>query len=159
VLVISLFGILGAVFGAVLINRNNVNEAQRHVSLKLRSGWSVLQGELDKLKLVAGLLGGDDQVIEACTAGGPERIRIALEAVRIKNGFDFLSLTDSTGRVILRTLEPYASGDTLANDPFVRAAMKGGSTAGFAILSPARLQLEGGSPPQAFKRLRQLYAG
>ena len=49
ILVIALFGILGALFGAALINRYILNEAQRRVSLDLRSAWSVLQGELENL--------------------------------------------------------------------------------------------------------------
>jgi hypothetical protein len=48
VLIIALFGILGAVLSAVLINRTTLDEAQRRVSLDLRSAWDVLHNEMDR---------------------------------------------------------------------------------------------------------------
>ena len=65
VLVIALFGTLGAVLGAVLIRRTTLDEAQRRVSLDLRSAWSVLQGELDRLSLFVSVLGTGKRVDDA----------------------------------------------------------------------------------------------
>ena len=70
-LVISLSGILGGLLGAVMINRTTVNEAQRRVSLNLRSGWNVIENELDRLRLAATVLGGDLQVLRAFSPRSP----------------------------------------------------------------------------------------
>jgi two-component system NtrC family sensor kinase len=142
-LVISLSGILGGLLGAVMINRTTVNEAQRRVSLDLRSGWNVIENELDRLRLVATVLGGDPQVLSAFSPPESEFTTASLESVRRKCGFDFLSLTDNQGRVLIRTRQPYARGDYLANDPFVARALKGQSSAGFAVLDADRLRNEG----------------
>ncbi|MEW6615564.1 MAG: cache domain-containing protein [Thermodesulfobacteriota bacterium] len=144
VLIIALFGILGALVGAMLINRTTLNEAQLRVNLDLRSAWNVIQGELDKLNLFVGVLGTGRRVESAYYAPDSPIHRASLEAVRRQCEFDFLSLTDARGQVIVRTVEPYNKGDYLTNDPFVSSALKGKSVSGFAILSPGRLRVEGG---------------
>ncbi|RPH48660.1 MAG: HAMP domain-containing protein [Desulfobacteraceae bacterium] len=145
VLVIVLFGLLGAVLGAWLINRNILNEAQRRVSLDLESAWSVLDGELGRLHMFVSVLGTGKRVEIAYSNLLAPDSRIRLEEARRMFGFDFLSLTDSKGKVIMRTLEPYTTGDYLANDPFVGEALKGKAVKGFSILSPSRLKAEGGN--------------
>jgi two-component system NtrC family sensor kinase len=144
VLVITLFGILGALFGAALINRYTLQEAQTRVSLDLRSAWSVLQGELEKIRLAVKVLGTGQRVAQAFAEPAPMISRTSLEAVRRECGFDFLSLTDRQGRVIVRSLEPYHTGDYLFNDPFINQALKGQSVSGFDLLGPQRLRAEGG---------------
>ena len=62
VLVITVFCILAALLGATLINRNILNEAQRRISLDLRSGWSLIQGEVERMRLFVNLLGSDARV-------------------------------------------------------------------------------------------------
>lgn len=145
VLVIALFGLLGAVLGAWLINRNILNEAQRRVSLDLGSAWSVIDEELGRLHLFVSVLGTGKRVETAYSNLLAPDSRIRLEEARRMFGFDFLSLTDSKGKVIMRTLDPYATGDYLANDPFVSEALKGKAMKGFSILSPSRLKAEGGN--------------
>ncbi|MBI5552736.1 MAG: cache domain-containing protein [Desulfobacterales bacterium] len=144
VLVIALFGLLAAAVGAYLINRSTVNEAQRRVSLDLRSAWSVVQSELDGLELFLGALSGGKRVQEAFHQPGDQAIRALLELARRQGRCDFLGLTDPQGRVILRTLSPYATGDYLAQDPLVGRALKGETVSGFALLEAGRLQAEGG---------------
>lgn len=144
VLVIALFGIAGAMLGAMLINRSTLDEAQRRVRLDLRSAWSVIQGEQDILQLFVRVLGGGKRVRDAFLAPDAVIHRSALEAARRQSGFDFVTLTDNAGRVILRTREPYTKGDYLANDPLVAKALRGEVASAFAIFSAQRLRTEGG---------------
>jgi two-component system NtrC family sensor kinase len=144
VLVIAVFGILGAILGAVLLNRTTLDEAQRRVSLDLRSAWSELQSELDRLSLFVEVLVTGKRVDEAFSTPLAPQTRVSLEAVRRQCGFDFLGLTDAKGKVILRTLEPYHTGDYLSNDPLIGKALKGKITSGFAVYGPQRLREEGG---------------
>ncbi|MBN1106413.1 MAG: cache domain-containing protein [Deltaproteobacteria bacterium] len=145
VLVIALFGVLGAFLGALLINRTILDEAQRRVGVDLRSAWSVLQAEMDRLGLFADVLVTGRRVDEAFSAPSSESSRVSLDAVRRQCGFHFLGLTDSRGRVILRTVEPCHTGDYLSNDPFIGRALKGQHASGFAVYGPQRLRAEGGN--------------
>jgi two-component system, NtrC family, sensor kinase len=144
VLVIAVFGILVAILGAVLLNRTTLDEAQRRVSLDLRSAWSELQSELDRLSLFVEVLVTGKRVDDAFAAPFSPQTRVSLEAVRQQCGFDFLGLTDSKGKVILRTQEPYHTGDYLTNDPLVGKALKGKTSSGFAVYGARRLKEEGG---------------
>src|SRR5512136_2411858 len=143
VLVIALFGILGAALSAVLINRTTLDEAQRRVSLDLRSAWDLLHNETEKLQLFVTVLSTGKRVDEAYTRPDSPTNRVALEEVRRQCGFDFLSLTDSNGRVLVRSLEPYKTGDILSNDPFVSGALKGETRKGITLLGQQRLRDEG----------------
>lgn len=144
VLVIALFGVLGAVLSAVLINRTTLDEAQRRVSLDLRSAWDVLHNEMDRLQLFVTVLSTGKRVDDAYAMPDSPSNRVALEQVRKQCGLDFLSLTDSKGRVLVRSLEPYNTGDLLSNDPIVAGALKGETRKGLALLSQQRLRDEGG---------------
>jgi two-component system NtrC family sensor kinase len=144
VLVIALFGVLGAVVSAILISRTTLDEAQRRVSLDLRSAWNILHNELDRFQLFVSVLSTGKRVDEAYAAPDAAASRASLEAVRKQCGFDFLCLTDPKGRVMVRTLQPYKHGDYLSNDPFVAAALKGETKKGIALLGPGRLRDEGG---------------
>jgi len=144
VLVIVLFGVMVAILSASLISRNTLNEAQRRVSLDLRAAWSIIQAEVDSLRLFAEVLTGGRRVANAYADPRSSAYRAALEAVRRKCGFDFLSLTDNQGQVIVRTLEPYRTGDYLSNDPMIRQALQGKTLSGFVLLGSQRLHSEGG---------------
>jgi two-component system, NtrC family, sensor kinase len=144
VLVIALLGVLGALLGAYLISRSTLNEAQTRVRMDLRSAWSELQGELDKLNLFAEVLVSGKRVDEAFSSPSTPQARVSLEAVQRQCGFDFLGLTDAKGKVILRTLEPYHTGDYLSNDPLVGRALRGETVSGFAVYGSMRLREEGG---------------
>jgi C4-dicarboxylate-specific signal transduction histidine kinase len=128
VLVIALFGVLGAGLSAFIINRTMVNEAQRRVSLDLRSAWSVLHNELDRLQLFVTVLSTGKRVDEAFDRPGSPAQRAALEAARRQCGFDFLGLTDVKGQVIVRALQPHTTGDYLSNDPNRGPGAQGGSS-------------------------------
>ena len=145
VLVIALFGVLGAVLSAVLINRTTLDEAQRRVSLDLRSAWDVLHNEMDRLQLFVTVLSTGKRVDDAFAIPDSPANRVALEQVRRQCGLDFLALTDSKGQVLVRSLEPYKTGDILSNDPFVSGALKGETRKGLALLSQQRLRDEGGN--------------
>ena len=144
VLVILAFAVIGALLGIFFINRTTVEEEQRRVGVDLRSAWSVLQGRCNELSILVGVLGTGKRAAGAYAANDGSGTRVSLEAARRQFGLDFLALTDETGRVILRTLEPFKTGDDLSNDPFVRAALGGNNLAGFQIFSADRLRSEGG---------------
>ncbi len=143
VLLVVIFAVLGCLLGAYLINRTAVEEAQRSVRLNLLSAWGVIHGKLEELRILVSVLGTGKRVAVAYGAGDSSAYRASLEAARRQCGFDFLSLTDELGRVILRTVEPYHAGDDLSLDPFVSSALKGGTPSGFSILSAGRLRAEG----------------
>ena len=143
VIVVVLFGMVSAFLGAKVITRTTVREAQRRVRLDLRSAWGVLNGELDKLSLLLGAVGNSKELAKALQGGFPDSQTVHLEALGKRYNIDFLTVTDSEGRAVIRAVEPHNIGDDRSNDPFVGAALKGGSVSGFVILGQDRLRMEG----------------
>jgi two-component system NtrC family sensor kinase len=141
---ILLFAAVAALAGGMLIHRSVLSEAQRRVSLDLRSAWGVLGHKLDMLESFVAVLADGRRVTEAFASPEDPALRGALEAARQESGCDFLTLTDRNGQARLRTLAPYHRGDYLANDPFVSGALQGRTVKGIALLGPQRLQAEGG---------------
>ena len=70
-----MFCVLGALLGVHLINRNILNEAQRRVRLNLRSGWSVIHGEIDQIGLFVCMLGPGRRVANAYGEPGSQAAR------------------------------------------------------------------------------------
>ncbi len=58
-------------------------------------------------------------------------------------GFDFLTLVDKNGTVLLRFHNPALSGDSLMKDPFIREALKNRGISGTQVLSRPELLKEG----------------
>jgi len=151
VLVIALFGVLGAVMAAVIISRMVVNEAQRRVSLNLRSAWSVLKSRQEQKRALLEVLGTSDRVAAALAATDTAPLRLRFESILKSGELDFFGVTDRSGRVILRARQPYNTGDDLSNDPLVSRALRGQTVKGFEVLPKQRLDVEGdGLGVQAF---------
>jgi two-component system NtrC family sensor kinase len=100
---------------------------------------------MDRLQLFVTVLSTGKRVDDAYAIPDSPANRVALEQVRRQCGLDFLALTDSKGQVLVRSLEPYKTGDILSNDPFVSGALKGETRKGLALLSQQRLRDEGGN--------------
>jgi len=143
VLVVVLFGLLCAVAGSVIIGRTVLEEAQRRVSVDLRSAWSVLDNRLGNVRLLMASLAAAEPMKQACVQADPSPYRARLETVRRLGKLDFVSVVNADGRVVLRGVDPYAAGDDLATDPFIYRALRGETLSGFAVLGPERLQAEG----------------
>ena len=146
VLLIAFFAVAAGVIGAVLLSRTTLDEAQRRVNFNLRAAWAAVDAEREKTDLLVEVV----STRVALAAGSVElaALRSELETKRILAELDFLTLTDARGRVILRSLPPYHTGDDLANDPFVRRALRGQNSSGFALLPVERLASEGGDLTQ-----------
>ncbi len=145
VVLIAGFAVVGALGGTYFINKNTVAEEQRRVSVDLRSAWSVINSQFNELSILANVLGTGRRVAAVYEEDlERETVRASLEAVRMEFGLDFLTLTDAHGRVVMRTLAPYQTGDDLSNDPFISNALQGHVKGGFYLLTADRLASEGG---------------
>jgi two-component system, NtrC family, sensor kinase len=70
-------------------------------------------------------------------------IRGAFSGVMAEEELDFLTLVDQKGTVLFRFHNPESSGDSLAQDPFFRAALKKKGVSGTQVLSKEELLKEG----------------
>jgi len=130
---------------AALIGWTTVNEAQRRVSLDLRSAWSVVDDRLVHIRLALELLARGRRVAEAYAAADPAASQREFEEIRQQVGLDYIGLTDVRGRVILRGRTPFHKGDDLSADPCIARALRGEMLKGLCLLARDRLGREGES--------------
>lgn len=142
-LIIAVFGILCAVLGRAVISHGVRDEAQRRMTADLRWARSALEAELGQVRLLIMTHASSERLQKACDSEKPSQCRSQLEGMRRLGKLDFVGVTDATGRMILRAVEPYQTGDDLSADPFVRRALSGEERTGFSIMGLERLCAEG----------------
>jgi len=143
VLLVLMFGVLCAVLGGYLIGHTVLREAQRRVSLDLRSAWSVLDSELKELRVLVAATAARRQMRDAASNGEAPLHRADFEVIRRLGDLDFIGLTDNEGTVLLRGAPPYETGDDLSGDPIIYRALHDEPTSHIAILGQERLVREG----------------
>jgi len=141
---IAAYAVASAVLSAVLVSRTTLEEAQRGVQANLRSAWGAFQARRQAFELLLTTLARSQAVLDACEGGDSLPCRLQLEAARRQAGLDFFTVTDSSGQVLVRSLEPHNTGDDLSNDPLISRALRGQTISGFQLLSAERLRRAGG---------------
>ena len=151
-LILVLFGVLCAVFGAVIINHSVMTEAQRRVSLDLRSAWAEVDNRRESIAMSISSLSSCRDMVEFCKSPGSSNDRDLLASPIRLADLDFIGVTDGEGHVIRRGQPPYHTGDDLSNDPLIYEALNGERSSGWAILGRQRLEREGrGLAKRAFQ--------
>ena len=151
-LILVLFGVLCAVFGAVIINHSVMTEAQRRVSLDLRSAWAEVDNRRESIAMSISSLSSCRDMVEFCKSPGSSNDRDLLASPIRLADLDFIGVTDGEGHVIRRGQPPYHTGDDLSNDPLIYEALNGERSSGWAVLGRQRLEREGrGLAKRAFQ--------
>lgn len=130
-------------FGAsYLINAWVVGEAQKTVRHDLNAAREVLRHEIsqvqDKVRFFA-----RNGLSEAVAGGELEAAARQIQLLRSREGLDFLSLTDSRGRALIRGGRPVAPSQPRAVPAFVDRVLLGEEFSGVALLDDRQLRREG----------------
>ncbi|HUT57083.1 MAG TPA: cache domain-containing protein, partial [Phycisphaerae bacterium] len=140
-----LVGMFAAVMMVVqLVSRRVVAEAQERVRHDLNSARMVYDQRLESIVTVVELTAQRFFIRTALREGEPQKqTREELGRVRQQYGLDFLSVTDCKGVVVIRTREPYLTGDDRSKDSLIRHALEGQVVGSTEIVSREQLALEG----------------
>ena len=138
--VFALMAVGVAIATVVWVDRTVVSQATERVALNISSGWLTYDHERERVRRVAELLAHEADWASAMRGELYEQ----LEAYRDRWGLDVLIFLDAEGAVVMRGSAPNSTGDLLADDPLVRAAMAAGTPSEGTILLPGeRLDREG----------------
>jgi len=140
--VIIIGGLLSLSFGSRLIKNTLISQAQAKVKHDLATARMIFNEKLNDIKDVIALTAARESLHYSIKNKQQDLLLKQLSSVRKENGLDILTLTDSEGKVVLRTLNPKISGDDQSKDELVRIALKGGITANTQILSREELLKE-----------------
>lgn len=141
--VIIVGGLISLIIGSRLVRRTLTGQAQLKVKHDLAAAWMVFNERLNDIQQIVTLTASRESIQEALKSGNASLLLRYLSRVRTDFGLDILTLTDSTGKVIVRTRNPAVVGDYQTEDEIVHLALKGGIVAGPQVVSREQLQLEG----------------
>ncbi len=122
--VIIIGGLISLVVGRRLIRNTLIGQAQLKVNHDLASAWMVVNEKLNDIKDIVSLTASRESLHEAIKTGRREILLRYLNRVRTQYRLDILTLTDTRGRVIIRTRNPEVVGDDQSGDEIVRRALQ-----------------------------------
>jgi two-component system NtrC family sensor kinase len=133
-------GLITSLVGSWIVSTTIMAQAQQAAEHDLVTARTLYDNELATLRHAVTLVAPE---LGTAPGAGPGDVRLArLAAVRADAGCDFLSLTDATGRVVLRVARPGVAGDDVAGIAVVRAALDGRVAAATEVLSAEQLAQE-----------------
>ncbi len=143
--VIVIGGLVTTLVGTQLIGTGIIRQAQEKVRNDLNSAREIYRQESEKLKDTVRFTALRRFFIEeALLSNDIKTLTEELEKVRKAESLDILTLTDNTGRVIVRFRNPSISGDNQADDGLVSRVLAGReAVAATMIVSEAQLRKEG----------------
>ncbi len=121
--VIVLGAILTMIFGSRLVRNTIIDEAQKKVKHDLSSAWMVFDNKLNHIKDIVSFNAERESIRDAIILNRKDILLSYLNRVRSQRGLDILTLTDSSGWVIVRTRNPEIMGDDQSQDEIVKKAL------------------------------------
>ncbi len=118
-IVIVASNIIFTIAGIRLIGNRFEIEAQEKVRTDLNAAREIYLGELRHVEDVTRLTAERFFLRNAMQSGNLEQATYELMGVKANEGFDFLSVTDANGIVIMRTTNPDRIGDNQSSDEIV----------------------------------------
>ncbi len=122
-LVIGVISVAFAIVGALLIRNWVVAEAQEMVRRDLNAAREIYLDNLRGINDIVRLTADRFFLRDALRSGDLRGAAAELVQVRLNEGLDVLTVTDPTGRVILRTTNPDQIGDDQLHNALVSAAL------------------------------------
>ncbi|KPJ69952.1 hypothetical protein AMJ44_01315 [candidate division WOR-1 bacterium DG_54_3] len=141
--VIVLGAILTMIFGSRLVRNTIIDEAQRKVKHDLSSAWMVFDNKLNHIRDIVSFNAERESIKDAIINKDNDILLRYLNRVRSQRGLDILTLTDSLGKVIVRTRNPEIVGDDQSQDEITKMALTIGDYAAPQIVSCEELLKEG----------------
>lgn len=142
-IIIIIGGLLSLIFGSRLVRNTIISEAQTKVKHDLASARMVFNEKQNDIKEIISLTAAREGIQENIKYNRQNILFKQLNKVREKHGLDILSLTDSRGRVIIRTRNPELVGDDQSRDEIIIRALEKEVVASPQIIIREELIMEG----------------
>lgn len=142
--VVVISGLTATIVGVRLIGRGIVLQAQEKVGMDLNSAREIYNHKLRDIENVIRFTAIRSLMREALVQQDVGILKDKLEEVRKEAHLDILTITDETGRVVLRSHNPESYGDSQADDELVSKVLTEKKVfASTQILSQDELMKEG----------------
>jgi len=134
--VILICGLVATLVGARLIGTGLIRQAQDKVRNDLNSAREIYRQEGEHLKDTVRLTALRFFIKDALLQDDLKTLTEVLESIRKAESFDILTLTDNSGRVLVRTRNPSISRDSQAEDDLVSRIMSTKQAVAATVIVP-----------------------
>ncbi|MCK4659197.1 MAG: cache domain-containing protein [Phycisphaerae bacterium] len=141
-LILIIGGLSTSMLGIHFTGQALLEQARQQTVYGLSAARSIYVHRLQELRQSVELLASSGQLQAALAANQPMAAVKYLTGIRQEHGLDFLSVTDPTGRVIVRTSGDGTTGDVVTALAPIEQALGGESAAGTEIIPCGFLQAE-----------------
>lgn len=141
-LILILGGLSTSMIGIHVTGKALLKQAAQQMVYGLSAARSIYLHRAQELGQSVELLASSGRLQAAVAANHPGAVADYLTGIRQERQLDFLSVTDPTGKVILRTSGPGTTGDTVSGLAPIARALNGESAAATEIVSHKVLQAE-----------------
>jgi len=138
-------GLSTSIIGIRVTGAALLRQAGQQVDHGLAAARMIYRSRLEAVRDCVEFLGATRRALSLATGQEPQaRPEYAeyVAGIRQRRGLDFLSITDASGRVVLRTAGPGATGDDVSGLAPVRAALEGVVAASTEVVALATLAAE-----------------
>jgi len=132
--VIIICGLVATVVGMQLIGTGIINQAQDKVRIDLNSARHIYQDEIYEVKATLRLTAQRFFIKNAILEGDIETLKTELEGIRKRESLDILTLTDETGRVIVRAQNQSINDESQEHDELVSQALSSREVIGATVI-------------------------
>jgi two-component system NtrC family sensor kinase len=146
--ILGIGGLATSMVGSWIVSSTIMTQARRAVDHDFATVRTVYEQQLQALQLSVRFVASGATVQQRLATGDRRSLAAYLERVRQDAGFDFLTLADARGGVVLRVAQPGRAGDDASSSGVVKAALSGKVAAGTEIL-PAGMTLMAAAPVEA----------
>ncbi|UCG57572.1 MAG: cache domain-containing protein [Phycisphaerales bacterium] len=144
IIVIVTTSLFSTFVGIKLISKSTVPRIQNEVRVHLNTAQEIFLGTVTDISDVIRLTANRFFIKDSLATGDLSRTSQELQNVRRRENLDVLNLTDSTGKVLLRTRNPSQIGDSQASNEIVKMVLSSKqATASVVVLSEEDLLKEG----------------
>jgi two-component system NtrC family sensor kinase len=140
--VLGIGGLVASVVGSYIVISTILAQVRRSVDNIFVTTKTVYEDQLERLRLTVQLAAAGTTIPDHLAARRTGPLLSYLEGIRKDAGFDFLTLTDPDGRVVLRCAQLTPAGDDAGAIPEVASALAGNVAAGTEILTAEMLERE-----------------
>ncbi|MCX6634771.1 MAG: hypothetical protein NT090_06775, partial [Acidobacteria bacterium] len=140
--ILGIGGLVTSVVGSWIVSSTIMMQAHRSVDHDLATARSLYDQHLETAKRTVQLVASGGAIQQRLSTRDTKSLLAYLEPIRKDAGFDFLTLTDRTGRVTLRVSRPNGAADDVSSISVVKAALSGKVGAATEILSAQLLNNE-----------------
>src|ERR1039457_1185310 len=146
--ILGIGGLATSLVGSWIVSSAIMTQARRAVDHDFATARTVYEQQLQALKLSVEFAASGTTVQQYLAAGDRRSLTAYLERIRQDAGFDFLTLMDARGGVLLRVSQPGHAMDDASPTGMVQAALSGKVAAGAEIPS-AGMTLMAAAPVEA----------